>query len=201
MSKKKPTYDDVSKGDRLVFGGREWRVVKLERKGKKKARVMLERKGQYAEDVVRLDDRVEFAAENKKDKLHDRSGAQTRWATDKEAEKAGVGLRAGDSRQTTPPAPAEGDVWETPHGRVERMLGDLMAARLVAETKDESAGYYVPPVDASTVASHLVVFHDGIPEACEDETAMLRAHDAQHAAATIGAGVLSRNHWHTEKRP
>jgi hypothetical protein len=30
---------------------------------------------------------------------------------------------------------------------------------------------------------------------------MLGAHDAQHAAALKGEGILQTNHWHSEKRP
>jgi hypothetical protein len=58
----------------------------------------------------------------------------------------------------------------------------------------------VPPVDVSTVAAHLALFHGGIPSACEDEGAMLAAHTAQHAEARNGS-PLAVNHWHTEKRP
>lgn len=208
---KKTTWADVSKGDDLDFGGRAWRVVKIKprkpkKKGKKpsKADVMIEHKGRYSESVVALDERVTIAQKGdgtKRGPLDDAAGAQRRWATKKEADAAGVGLGAGKPEVTKPPTRPEGDVWETPHGKVERMLDDLLSARLVAEAKDDAVGYYVPPVDVSTVASHLTLFHGGIPSACEDEGAMMRAHEAQHAAAAKSEGILATNHWHSERRP
>ncbi|WP_369676138.1 hypothetical protein, partial [Enterococcus faecium] len=126
-----------------------------------------------------------------------------RWATERELKEAiGRGLPAGDPTKTKPPEKPKGDLWETPVGRIERKLDAILGARLVGEATDENAGYYVPPVDSSTVAAHLVLFHGGIPEACDDDEAkMLAAHDAQHAAALKGEGILSSQHWHSEKRP
>ena len=63
------------------------------------------------------------------------------------------------------------------------------------------SGYYVPPVNVSTVATHLAIFHGGIPSACDDEGKMLEAHAAQHAAAKRGEGILSTQHWHEARRP
>lgn len=210
MSKKK-TWSDVEKGDELDFGGRVWRVVKIKRikrKGGKKpksAHVMIEHRGRYSESDVALDDRVKIAKKGDgttKGPLYDESGTARRWATNREAAEAGVGLPAGDPEQTRPPKKPGPDLWETPANKTERMLGELLSARLVGESTDEDAGYYVPPVDASIVASHLALFHGGIPEACnDDEARMLGAHEAQHAAAKRGEGVLAVNHWHTATRP
>ena len=122
-----------------------------------------------------------------------------RWATKAEHRET---LPPGDPAVTAPPEKPKGDLWETPVGRVERKLDALLGARLVGVATDENAGYYVPPVDSSTVAAHLAIFHGGIPAACEDdEGRMLGAHDAQHDAAVKGEGILSSQHWHSERRP
>lgn len=200
----KSTWSDVKKGSVVELNGREYRVVKFKPKGKK-ATVMVETKGRYAESVVKLSEKVRIVEKGdgtKRGPLYDERGQARRWATKKEAAGVGVGLPAGDPDVRTPPAKPTGDPWsEPPKAKTETMLAELLHARLVAETPDESAGYYVPPVDVSTVASHLALFHGGIPAACDDETAMLKAHDAQHAAALKGEGVLAVNHWHTAKRP
>lgn len=205
MSKK--TWGDVKKGDVVELGGREWRVDKIKPKGKK-AKVRVSMKARTAESTVKLKDRVVIVKKGdgtKRGPLHDENGTARRWATRKEHD-AELGttttLAPGDSDIVKPPAKPGPDLWETPHGKTERMLGELLSARLVAETPDESAGYYVPPVNVTTVASHLALFHGGIPDAvADDEGRMLAAHEAQHAAALKGEGVLAVNHWHTKTRP
>lgn len=206
---KKTTWADVRRGQTVELGGREWLVTKIKVDGKS-AKVRVEHKGREAKSVVRVKDRVTIVAAPKPGKDRSRrapltgpEGEQTRWATDKELRKAlDRGLAKGDPEQKEPPTPASGDPWESQSDRIEKMLGRVLEARLVAETKDEAAGYYVPPVDSSTVAAHLALMHGGIPEACDDDEArMLKAHDAQHAAALKGEGVLEKNHWHTERRP
>lgn len=199
----KTTWDDVKKRDVVEMSGRKYRVVKIKPKGKKAA-VMVELGGKYFDSKVRLADRVTIVKKgdgSKKGPLLDEDGTARRWATKKEAAEVGVGLPAGDSSVTKPPSKPKGDPWsDPPKARTDQMLAELLNARLVAETDDEAAGHYVPPVNVSTVASHLALFHGGIPAACEDEGAMLKAHEAQHAEALKGV-PLAVNHWHTEKRP
>lgn len=203
---KKTTWADVKKHDVVELGGREWRVVKI-KAGKKKAEVMVDYKGRYAESTVKLADKVTIVKKGdgtKRGPLHDETNAQRRWATKREVE--GVlgkgGLPAGDASVTKPPEKAKhGDPWERPVDRIEKRLDDLLSARLVGISTDEDAGYYVPPVNVSTVASHLALFHGGIPEACQDDEArMLAAHASQHEEALRGA-PLAVNHWHTPTRP
>lgn len=201
MSGKKTTWADVKKGAVVELNGRPYLVEKIKR-DKKTAQVRLSYKGRASKGEVRLKDPVVLTTSSptsKRGPLHDERGTMQRWATEKERRAA---LPEGDPKVTKPPEKARGDLWETPVGRVERKLDALLGARLVGMATDENAGYYVPPVDASTVAAHLAIFHGGIPAACEDdEGRMLGAHDAQHDAARAGEGVLSVNHWHTEKRP
>lgn len=199
----KTTWADVKKHDVVELGGREWRVVKI-KPGKKKAEVMVDYKGRIAESTVKLADKVVIVKKGdgtKRGPLHDGTNAQRRWATKKELKAEG--LPAGDSTITKPPTKAKhGDPWESQTDRIEKSLNDLLSARLVGISTDEDAGYYVPPVNVTTVASHLALFHGGIPEACQDEEArMLAAHESQHAAALKGEGVLAVNHWHTPTRP
>lgn len=202
----KSTWADVKKHDVVAMAGREYRVVKIKPKGKK-ATVMVEYKGRYVESKVKLADKVKIAKAgggSKHGPLTDESGTARRWATKKEAEevlgKGGAAIPRGDSSQTKPPKKPSSDPWERPADRIEKKLDELLNARLVAATSDETAGYYVPPVDVSTVAAHLALFHGGVPERCEDEGQMMRAHEAQHAEALKGA-PLATNHWHTETRP
>lgn len=200
---KKTTWADVVKGSTVELGGREYRVVKFKpKKDDKRARVVVEHRGRYHDSVVKLKDRVKIIPPAP---LHDVAGAQTRWATKPEHDAAlsteGATLGRGDAVQTAPPSDPTGGLWDTPATKAEKKLDALLGARLVGEATDESAGYYVPPVDVSTVAGHLAIFHGGIPAACEDEAAMLRAHEAQHAGALKGESPLAVNHWHTEKRP
>lgn len=212
MSKKakSTTWADVSKGQSVELAGRAWRVTKIKPDGKR-AKVTVEHKGREAKSVVKLKDAVTIVSAaaaptwkkgGKRGPVTDERGTQQRWATEKELREAMTqGLPPGDQSQTKPPAKANGDPWETQADRVERKLDEILQARLVAISTDKT-GYYVPPVDSSTIAAHLALLHGGIPEACDDdESKMLRAHDAQHAAALKGEGVLEVNHWHTEKRP
>ena len=205
MSGTKTTWAKVEKGAVVELNGRPYLVEKI-KPGKKTAEVKLSHKGRASKGEVRLKDTVVLSTASptsKRAPLHDGSGGQARWATERELKEAiGRGLPAGDPTKTKPPEKAKGDLWETPVGRIERKLDQILGARLVGEATDESAGYYVPPVDSSTVAAHLALFHGGIPEACDDdEVKMLAAHDAQHAAALNGEGILSSQHWHSERRP
>lgn len=198
MSKK--TWGDVRKGDTVELRGQSWRVVKI-KLAKKKAHVMVERGTTYREADVKLADRVTIVArKGDRPPLHDATGTAQRWATKREAHDLGVGLPKGDKRQTTPPAKPEGGAWDRPSDRIEKRLDDLLSARLIGEATDESAGYYVPPVDVTTVASHLAVFHGGVGMG-DDEAMMLKAHEAQHDAAKTSGAALTVNHWHTERRP
>lgn len=199
------TWKNVEKGNVVELSGREWTVVKIKRDGKR-AKVTVEHRGRTASSTVKLADKVRIvstaAPAGKRGPLYDASGTAQRWATKKEAREVTETISAGDPAQTTPPAPATGSPWgSVVADRIEERLNRLLQARLVGETKDEAAGYYVPPVDVTTVAAHMAIYHGGIPTACDDEGKMLRAHEAQHAAAAKGEGILAVNHWHTERRP
>lgn len=205
---KRTTWADVTKDDLVELAGNLWLVTKKPKRSGKTAKVTVERKGRTAKSVVKLKDPVTikrgFAREArlKRGPLMDASGTAQRWATDKELREAlERGLPKGDHRVTEAPEKPAGGKWNKPADDAEKTLGKILGAHLVAESKNEDEGYYVPPVDVSTVAAHLALFHGGIPEACDDEGKMLRAHEAQHAAALKGEGILAVNHWHEERRP
>lgn len=205
MSGTKTTWAKIEKGATVELNGRPYLVEKIKRDGKR-ATIKISHKGRASKGEVRLKDPVVLSTASpasKRGHVADEHGTMQRWAKKSElAEAMGRGLPPGDPSKRKPPEKPKGDLWETPVGRVERKLDALLGARLVGVATDENAGYYVPPVDASTVAAHLALFHCGIPEACDDdESKMLRAHDAQHAAALKGEGILSSQHWHSERRP
>lgn len=199
----KSTWNDVEVDFTVELGGREWVVEKFKRKGKS-AKVTVTHKGRSAESVVKLKDRVKIVARKPgRAPLRDESGVTQRWATKAEhveSEKP-ARLPAGNASHTKPPEKAKGSPWDTQADRVERKLDEILGAHLVGIATDESSGYYVPPVDVTTIASHLALFHGGIPGACDDdESKMLAVHRAQHDNVKQG-GRLAVNHWHTEKRP
>lgn len=188
-------WSKVSKGDRVELRGREYEVVKIKPKGEH-AKVTVRGGGSVFESKVRLADKVTIVA----DPLHGKDGAQRRWAKPREVKNnEPKGLPPGDPSVRKPPAKPSGDPWETRRDKVERRLDDLLGARLVGESTDESSGYYVPPVDVSTVAAHLVLFH-GTDVSAFGVDDMLELHDNEHASALKGH-ALKVNHWHTETRP
>lgn len=193
----KATWADIKKGDRVELAGKTWDVLRAKAKGKK-VEVTITSGSRKASSVVRAADKVKKL---KPAPLHDKTGAQTRWATKKEVTKTLGKLEPGDPSATKPPAKPSADVWETPRDRIEAKLDDLLSARLVAESPDTALGYYVPPVDVSTVAAHLATFHGLRPSDFTDEGAMLTVHRQAHNAAYVGEGELAVNHWHTKTRP
>ena len=199
---RRSTWAEVEKGDVVTLdNGREWRVLKLKRK-KKTVAVKVEHNGRTAEAELSKKSRVKIAKRAADaDPVQDVRGAQRRWAKPAELEEV---LGRGDPTRTKPPAKAEGPAWDERHakGTAERTLEKVLGARLIAETPNEAAGYYVPPVDVTTVASHLALMHGGIPGSGEyTEGELLKIHADQHAEAkTIGAS-LAVNHWHENRRP
>lgn len=190
----KKQWSEIRKGDRVELGGKTWDVLRAKTKGKK-VEVTVESGKQRASSVVKAKDIVKVP---KPGKLHGPAGEQTRWATKSEHDKAlDPKLEAGNPKITAPPEPTSGDPWETPRDRIEAKLDDLLSARLVAETPDTAAGYYVPPIDVSTVAAHLRAFHGVKPGDFADEKVMLEVHREAHKAG----GPFDVNHWHTKDRP
>jgi hypothetical protein len=76
---------------------------------------------------------------------------------------------------------------------------------LVAETDDEAAGYYVPPVDVTTIAAHLAIFHAAADEPRRGSAHARRRRHARaprrRARAAGNGAALAVNHWHTKTRP
>jgi len=173
----KVKWSKVRRGDVVEAGGIAWTIEKIKTKGKG-AKVTIRNGSRVAESKVKLADKVKMAT-------------AAPVAKQKKAK----------SKPTAPPAPATGDPWETQQDRIERKLDEILGARLVGEATDPEAGWYVPPPDVTTIASHLLLFHGGIPEVAHgDEAVMLRGHEGEHALALEGM-PLHVNHWHTEKRP
>lgn len=199
------TWADVRKGDVVELGGRPFTVAKYKAKGKRAAIVVVSSSGRF-DNEVKLKDKVKIvpATSGKRAKLRDETGAQQRWASKKEGkpDREGVpreSLPAGDRAVTSPPTPPGVEEW-APHTKAERLLDDLLSARLVAEAPDEAVGYYVPPVDAETVGAHWMLMHEGDDWVQVGETELMEHHKRQHEAALQGL-PLKVNHWHTETRP
>lgn len=195
----KTTWGDIAKGDAVELNGKTYTVAKLKRDGKR-VKVTVAGAGGEHRAEVKAKDPVK-RAKVKAEPLHDGAGRQRRWAKKSEAKKVGGELPKGDATVVEPPAPPVGDPWETPRDKVERKLVDLLEARLVAETPDEAAGYYVPPVDVTTVAAHLLLMHGAQPSDYDSDLARLAAHEQAHEEALTGEHPLAVNHWHTKSRP
>lgn len=178
----KKRWSEIRRGDIVAAGGRDWEVLKITL-GKKKAEVKIRHKSNVVRDTVRLADKVRIAE---------------RKATSARPTPAKV--KPPKKMPPEPPKPADGDPWETQQDRIEKKLDSILGAKLVGESIDGAATYYVPPVDASTIAAHLLIFHGGIGEG-EEETDMLKRHVGEHAAAEAGETTLTMPHWHTEQRP
>lgn len=169
------TWAKIRRGDVVELGGRDWTVERI-KAGKKKADVRVRSGSRTAESRVRLDEKVRIAAPPKPEKKPKRPAA-------------------------TPPKTPHGDPWETQQDRVERKLDELLSARLVGESTDGGEAYYVPPVDVTTIAAHLAIFHAATYDQSLTAGEMLAQHEREHAAALAGDHDLVPHHWHTELRP
>lgn len=193
-------WKDVKKGDRVLVGGGEWTVTKIKAKGKTVKVTVASSRGTFSHEV-KAKDAVELVP------LHDARRAQSRWATKREAaagperKKVEPVLKAGDPSIVKPPTKASGDLWDTPADKVEKRVGKLLGAVLVAQSNNEAEGYYVPPVDVSTVAAHMMLFHGGSEYAEHDESRLMAMHEEQHRMIREGDARPKVNHWHTKVRP
>ncbi|MCU1617764.1 MAG: hypothetical protein JWO98_5304 [Frankiales bacterium] len=206
------TWADVGKGDHITVRGNDFVVVKVKRDGKKIDVKVTSAAGTFA-STVKAKDAVEIvkAPKKRKEPLYrevansGRLGEQqTRWATKREQEAADEPVRAslpvGDPEVTKRPHKASGGPWESPRGKAERAVADILGAVLVGEAEDEDAGFYVPPIDLSTVAAHLLLFHGVGGDQYAATTDALTLHANMHADAATGA-AMTVNHWHTKERP
>jgi hypothetical protein len=199
-----PKWADIKAGEAVTLKGERYEVTKhkLNKKGTKATVVLEGRRGRFEREVdAKL--KVERApatvaasgrrsttpAKVKGDPLHDENGTQRRWA------------KQGELDAVLPPEPAEGGDWAKPKGKAEKALGKVLGAVLVGEATDPDVGWYVPPLDPSTMHAHLLMFHDIEPEA-RDYAELVKLHDRLHADAVKGPfAPLHVNHWHTKERP
>lgn len=181
MTKKK--WSKVRTGELVELGGRPWELESARLK-KGKLRVTVRSGTRRVESRVDPDEKVKLAE----------ATPATRRAPSRAAKPK--------PPPTTPPMPAAGDPWETQQDRIEKMLSRTLGAVLVGEATDVDAGYYVPPLDVTTVASHLALFHGvdiGGRDLTEDQ--LLELHARAHLSAENGGDALLQNHWHTDVRP
>lgn len=179
---KKP-WSKIKKGDALDLGGRVWTVEKI-KPGKKKAKVRIRHRSNVVDDTVRLDDKVRIAEKPEPPKRGRRDAPPAKPAKQKKR----------------PPEPATGDPWETQQDRIEKQLGKILGAHMVGESTDGGGAYYVPPVDITTVAAHLAIFH-GTIDPTESGAEMMKRHALEHEEHLAGDRRFTMHHWHTEKRP
>lgn len=200
------TWADVTKGSRVELKGREYTVAKIKTKGKRTRVTVVGSAGKFEAEVKTKDTVTIVTA---RDKRRDSAGWYKPTKAERKAAEAeqSKGLPTGDPTVTKPPVKTKGgDPWESRRDKVERMLDDVLSAHLVGEATDENVGYYVPPVDVSTVTAHLVLFHGEQPSDWDDVmqgAALLERHAAlhdQHLDDPEGQ-PLKVNHWHTKERP
>lgn len=191
------TWAEVAKGDRVELGGVEYLVEKIKPKGKRAKVTVTGKRGTFTNEV-KLKDAVIFErpdpnlvafvdrvlkGSKKRNPLHNDAGAQTRWAVTPDEADAVVG-----------------DVWDTPIDKVEKKLTSILGAHLIGETNDKASGWYVPPVDVSTVTAHWMTFHGGDTWHNTSSLDLLPLHEAEHAEADAGARILEVKHVHTKDR-
>jgi len=187
-------WSKVEAGMTVTLKGRDFSVARAKVKGKR-VKVMLEAAGGTFKSEVRAKDEVDIASARpakitKRSPLRDETGAQQRWATTTEHKST-----------LKPPVKASGGEWDEPKGKAERVImAELPGAKLVGEATDEKTGWYVPPVDPSTVAAHLFLFHEAELDHLSP-TALMDFHDNAHRAAVDTGEPLAVNHWHTKERP
>jgi hypothetical protein len=203
----KTRWAHVTKGDRVELGGKPWTVTRAKAKGKSVKITVTDGKRE-ASSEVRAADKVKLVKAEPLRRPAMGGSQQARWATEREREKRDAKaaanlapIRRGDPSLTSPPEAPGDDAWTTPRGKAEKVFERVLGARLVGEATDVDKGYYVPPVDVTTVASHMALFHPNAYDAMKDEPTMLRSHTELHKAVDKGEMRLDLNHWHTETRP
>lgn len=199
-----PKWGAINAGEAVLLKGERYEVTKakLNKKGTKVKVVLEGRRGRFEREVdaklkverapatVAASGRSSSkpAAKVKGDPLHDENGAQRRWATQ------------GELEAVLPPEPAEGGKWAKPKGKAEKAITSVLGATLVGEATDPDVGWYVPPLDPSTIDAHLLLFHEVQPEG--DYKTKAAMHERLHADAVAGPfAPLHVNHWHTKERP
>lgn len=202
MSGQLVAWRDVEAGSVVRLKGGDWRVERVKVKGKT-ARVKVSGNLGTFEREVKAKSLVEIVDGHAAGgPLRDERGAQRRWATDDEAATQGppsLGLPGGRHGAKPSPETSKGPKWDEPAtDPAGRAVESVLGARLIAETPDEPAGYFVPPPDVTTIRAHLAIFH-GIPahEQPADEGQCLAAHRIEHDEGR----PLAVNHWHTKRRP
>ena len=168
----------VEVGQIVELGGREWIVEKHKPKGK---RILVAVRSGTHRDEAKVDPDAKVTIVERKPPKPKKASSPAK-----------------------PPKPAHGDPWETQQDRIERKLDEILGAKLVGESIDGGAEYYVPMVDVTTVAGHLAIFHAGeaLPDwTFDSEEQMITAHARAHTDANAGTHTLATMHWHTENRP
>jgi hypothetical protein len=184
-------WREVAKGDAVMLKGKRYVVTKHKRDGKRINVEVVGGAGKFR-TTVKAKAEVKLAPIETK--------PRERWATKKEAKAALRAVPAGDAEATRPkPRGKIGNPWETPADKIERKLDTILGAHLVGESLDEGAGYYVPPVDVTTIAAHVALFHGVDPHEYGVDD-LLELHREQHLSALNGV-ALHVNHWHTKTRP
>lgn len=199
-----PKWAKVQAGQRVELKGQAYRVdaIKLNKKGTKATVTLSGRAGTFAgrevdatAKVTVLEDAPARGRSSSPAKLpkggplHDSNGTMRRWATQGELDEV---LPPADVKTKGP--------WDEPKGDAEKLLSKHLGAKLLGATGDADTGWFVPMPDPSTLAGHLLLFHDIKPEG--DYKAQVKLHDDLHARALKGPFTeLYVNHWHTEERP
>lgn len=206
-------WRDVEAGSVVSLKGADWRVEKVKTKGKTTRVRVTGRAGTFEREVKSRDEVELVDGHASGGPLRDSGGAMRRWATDaehdaEEASRGALGLPGGRHGAKPKPETSKGPRWDAPATDAAGVAVETgLGAVLIAETPDEPAGYFVPPIDITAVRAHLALFH-GMPgnEQPIDEARCLEAHKLEHDAIDDPSGDnLVRygfvNHWHTKRRP
>jgi hypothetical protein len=207
---------DLAPGMKLAIGGREFLVEKAKTKGKTTTLKISGPGGTFERAVKAKADYVVVP-----DKLHDATGAQRRWADERDPEPKGPTPAV---KPKTKPDPKLG--WKDDAAPADAVVREVLGGTLSAIRRTDKAGvsgFICPPVDPTTIAAHLFAWHgvrfDGVSldeaRKAYDETkhtaeeavrladweTARAVHEKAHADFEAGTLTIDPPHWHEAARP
>jgi hypothetical protein len=198
-------WKKVEAGKFVVLGGDEWEVVEHQ---VKKSGVVVKLKGKPGVFTrkVDADKKVDVVKEFSLGEFARAELAKTRARRESTAHKAAPEFNPDPWRvdpadtlhaKLTGGEHAPGDPWKKPQDQAEANVTAILGAKMLGVQTEAGGVYAVPPVDPSTLKSHLFLMHN-IQAGGRSHKALKDEHDAEH---TRDIADLFVPHHHTKTRP